>query len=346
VVHKQVNFIGTKHLGYNKDNVILFKKEGNLNDKLESFLNEIKTIPGVVNASNMATELTGNRTGTSVSWEGKNPDDKTSFKYIHVNYDFVETMGIEMKEGRSFSREYGSDSTKIIFNEAAITAMGLTNPIGQTINQWGEDKQIIGVARNFHFESLYEPLKPCFFILNEHGGNIIVRIKAGSERETLQKVGAYYKQFNEGMDFEYTFLDEKFGALYVAEQRVAALSTYFAAIAVLISCLGLFGLATFTAERRRKEIGIRKVLGSSELAIVGLLSAEFTRLVLISILIALPLSYLLTSAWLSNFAFSIGLAWWYFAGAGLLALLIAWLTVGSQAMKAAKANPIQTLREE
>jgi ABC-type antimicrobial peptide transport system permease subunit len=287
-----------------------------------------------------------NGTGTSISWEGKDPEDKTSFKYIHVNYDFVETIGIEMAEGRPFSREYGSDSTKIIFNEAAIEAMRLKNPIGKMVNQWGENKQIIGVAKNFHFESLYEKMKPCFFILNEHGSNIIVKLKAGQEREAIASIGEFYKEFNSGVAFEYTFLDENFGALYVAEQRVAALSRYFAGIAILISCLGLFGLAAFTAERRRKEIGIRKVLGSSELGIVRLLSGEFTKLVMASTLIALPLSYLLTSAWLENFAFSIGLEWWFFAGAGIVALFIALITVGSQAIKAARANPIKTLREE
>ena len=147
VVHKQVNFIQTKNLGDDKEQVIIFKKEGKLDDKLETFIREIKTITGVVNASNLAQDLIYNGTGTSLTWAGKDPEDKTSFKYIHINYDFVETIGIEMAEGRPFSRSYGSDSTKIIFNEAAIQAMGLKNPVGQTVNQWGEDKQIIGIAK-------------------------------------------------------------------------------------------------------------------------------------------------------------------------------------------------------
>jgi ABC-type antimicrobial peptide transport system permease subunit len=173
-----------------------------------------------------------------------------------------------------------------------------------------------------------------------------VKIKAGRERETLERIQKFYEEYNQGLLFEFAFLDESYQALYAAEQRVAILSRYFATIAIIVSCLGLFALAAFTAERRRKEIGIRKVLGSSEWAIVRLLSTEFTKMVLTAIGIALPISYLLTRQWLDNFAFRIDLQWWYFAAAGLIALLIAWLTVGMQAAKAARVNPIQTLREE
>jgi ABC-type antimicrobial peptide transport system permease subunit len=174
----------------------------------------------------------------------------------------------------------------------------------------------------------------------------MVKIAAGKEQETIDKLARFYGKYNPGFTFEYKFLDADYQAQYAAEKRVSVLSKYFAGLAILISCLGLFGLATFTAERRRKEIGIRKVLGSTEMGIVYLLSGEFTKMVLVAVVIALPLSYLLTKQWLDNFAFSIDLEWWYFVGAGLAALLISWLTVGTQAIKASRINPIHTLRDE
>jgi ABC-type antimicrobial peptide transport system permease subunit len=281
------------------------------------------------------------------NWEGKDPNDNTSFEKVVVYYDMMETLGFQLKEGRTFSKAYGADSAKVIFNEAAIAHMGLENPLGKTIKLWGKEYQIIGVAKNFHYESLHETIKPLIFRLwPERTNKFMVKIQAGKEKETISRLDGFYTKFNPGFSFDYKFLDEEYGAQYEAEKRVSLLSRYFAGLAIVISCLGLFGLAAFTAQRRRKEIGIRKVLGSGELAIVGLLSGEFTRLVLIAIVIALPVSHLLTSAWLSNFAFSIEVKWWYYVGAGLLALLIACITVGTQAIKASRINPIQTLREE
>jgi ABC-type antimicrobial peptide transport system permease subunit len=225
--------------------------------------------------------------------------------------------------------------------------MGFTDPVGKSVSMWGKKRQIIGVTSNFHFESLHEKVAPMLFILEpEQTGQMFVKIAAGKENEVISKLSKVYEAYNAGFTFDYKFLNADYQAQYAAEQRVSILSRYFAGLAILISCLGLFGLATFTAERRRKEIGIRKVLGSTEMGIVYLLSGEFTKMVLAAVCIALPLSYLLTKQWLDNFAFSIDLQWWYFVGAGLAALLIAWLTVGLQAIKAARINPIQSLRDE
>jgi ABC-type antimicrobial peptide transport system permease subunit len=174
----------------------------------------------------------------------------------------------------------------------------------------------------------------------------MVKLPAGKEKETIERLEQFYKNFNPGFSFDYKFLDQEYQAQYNAEKRVAALSKYFAGLAILISCLGLFGLAAFTAERRFKEIGIRKVLGSSVFGIVWLLSSDFTKIVFVSILIALPISYFITKHWLDSFAFKIELKWWYFIGAGLTSLLIAWLTVGTQAIKAARINPTQCLHNE
>jgi ABC-type antimicrobial peptide transport system permease subunit len=342
--------VQNQHLGYEKENVILINKEGKLwhGNNQNTFLEEVKNIPGIVNASSIAHNMAGHNSGTTgIHWEGKDPNDNTEIENVAVNYNMIETLAIDMKEGRTFSKEFGADSTKIIFNEAAVKFMNLTDPVGKVVKLWGNDVEIIGVTKDFHFESLHEKVKPLFFRLNHnHTNTIMVRIHAGSEKEAITALQKKYESYNPGFIFEYKFLDQNYEAQYEAEKRVSSLSQYFAGLAILISCLGLFGLASFTAERRRKEIGIRKVLGSSQLSIVYLLSGEFTRMVLISMIIALPLSYLMLSYWLTNFAFQIDLRAWYFIGAGLLALVIAWLTVGTQAIRAAKANPVHSLRSE
>ena len=191
--------------------------------------------------------------------------------------------------------------------------------------------EIVGIAQDFHFESLHEPVKPLMmYMYPDWTKDVIVSVAAGKEQSVIRKLAELYRTHNPGFPFDYQFLNEDYQALYTAEQRVSTLSKYFAGLAILISCLGLFGLAAFTAERRLKEIGIRKALGASATSIVRLLSGDFTRMVLAAIAIALPISYFAAQRWLQNFAFHIDLQWWYFAGAGLLALLIAWLTVGLQ----------------
>ena len=347
VIYQQMKFIQSKNLGYEKDNMITFAAEGKLAEDPGTFLNEIKNITSVVNASYMRGDLTGLHGGTTaLEWEGKDPDKTVDFELIGAGYDLVETLGIELAEGRAFSRDFGSENSTIIFNEVAIERMGLSDPVGNTITLWGEEKQIIGVVKNFHFESLYKNVNPLFFQLSPTASSLLVKVKEGSEQETIAQLEKYYQEYNVGIPFEYQFLDESYQKMYAAEQRVSTLSRYFAGIAILISCLGLFGLAAFTAERRLKEIGIRKILGASDFGIVRLLSGDFTKMVLVAIFIALPISYFVAQRWLQDFAFHIELRWWYFAGAGLLALLIAWFTVGLQTVRAARVNPVECLKDE
>ncbi len=347
VVYKQIQLIQTKNLGYNRDNILMFKKEGKLQEKLETFLQEVKNIPGVINASNTWGNLTSaDQTTDALDWEGKSPGSRITFANLQVNYDFIQTLSIQLTEGRAFSRNYGADSSKIILTEGAIAAMGLQNPVGKTVKLDGKDLQIIGVVKNIHLESLHAPMKPAFLLLRPEADNIMVKIKAGTEKETIEQMASLYREYNQELPFEYKFLDDDFQTLYVAEQRVATLSQYFAGLAILISCLGLFGLAAFTAERRRKEIGVRKVLGASRASIVYLLSSDFTKLVLVAICLSLPLSYLIVKHWLQSFEYRIALEWWYFVGAGLAALLIAWLTVSTQAIRAASDNPVHSLKDE
>lgn len=347
VVYKQIEYIQSKSLGYDRENVIYFDREGRTenNDNLESFLAEIRSIPGVITASSTQHDMTGHNSGTSgVEWPGKDPNDKTEFENVTVNYEMMETLGITMAQGRTFSRNF-TDTARIIFNEAAVAFMGLEDPVGKTVKLWGHNMEIIGVAKNFNFESLRENVRPAFFRVDPASTYLVmVKLAPGEQGETIKKINSFYEKYNPGFTFDYKFLDAEYQDQYVAEQRVATLSRYFAGLAILISCLGLFGLAAFTAERRQKEIGIRKALGAGELGIVFLLSQDFTRIVLMAIVIALPTSYILSTYWLSNFAFHITLQWWYFISAGLIALSIAFLTVATQAMKAAGLNPTQSLR--
>ena len=272
----------------------------------------------------MMGTLTGNFGSTyGVNWEGKDPDANIRFENFPVSIDMIETLGIKMLEGRSFSGKFINKENKLIFNEAAIEAMGLKDPVGKTVKFWGKDCQIIGVTRNFNFESLHENIKPLFFwVAPDRTLNIMVRIEPGKEKEAVTSLEKLYKEFNPGFTFDYKFLDADYQAQYIAEQRVSILAKYFAGMAILISCLGLFGLASFTAERRVKEIGIRKVLGAGELGIIRLLTVDFTRMVLLAIAIALPVGFIIARNWLAGYAYRIELKWLYFITAGVIALMI------------------------
>ncbi len=347
VVYNQIQFVQNNNLGFDKDNVIYFPKEGDANQNLETFLAELDKIPGVKSVTSISQNFIGNDNSTGdLSWEGKQSNEIVSFTNMSGNYDLIETLDIKMKEGRAFSKKFGSDANKIIFNAKAIEVMGLNNPVGSTIRLWGEDYQIIGVTENFHFESFHEEIKPTFIRLApEESMMVMARIEAGKEKATIGDVISFYENFT-GYPCDYRFMDDDFQEQYVAETRVSKLSRYFAGLAILISCLGLFGLASFTAERRKKEIGIRKTLGATNMSVIMLLSKDFTKVVLISLVLSLPISYFLTKSWLEGFAYHIDLQWWFFAGAGLMALVISWLTVGIQSFKAAKVDPIISLRAD
>jgi predicted lysophospholipase L1 biosynthesis ABC-type transport system permease subunit len=311
-------------------------------------MNEIRNVPGVLGASTFGHSMNGHSSGTSgVYWEGKDPEDRTEFEVVRVDYGSIEILKIEMAQGRAYSRDFYPDTARVIFSEAAIKYMGIKDPIGKKVTVWGKQFEIIGISKDFHYESLHEVFKPVVLRLEpESTWMIMAKIEKGKEQETIAALKKVYERLSPGFVFEYKFLDEYYQSQYVAEQRVATLSKYFAGLAILISCLGLFGLAAFTAERRLKEIGIRKVMGSTEFGIIYLLSAEFTRIVLVANLIALPIAYFLSRSWLGEFAFRIELKWWFFVAAGVAALAIAWLTVGSQAYKAARVNPTRCLRDE
>jgi len=352
VVYQQVDFVQSKHLGYDKANVLTFEKEGAIAKNGQSFLEELRRTPGIQGASAIQQSIVQGRGSIGAStygieWPGKTKNDVVDFIIRAVDFDLLETLGMKIAEGRSFSPEFGAETTKVIFNEAAIKAMGLKNPVGTTVKLWGEDKQIVGVVKDFHVTSLHEKIRPMIFSCNPQNTNsIVAKLENGKEKETLKQLDALYKKFNPGYVLDYTFLDDTYQKQYVSEQRVSLLSQYFAGLAILISCLGLFGLAAFNAEVRTKEIGIRKVLGASVENVVLLLSKDFLRLILLAALIAFPLAWWALNVWLNGFAYHITISPWLFVIAGVAILLIALLTLSYQSVKTALMNPIKSLRTE
>jgi predicted permease len=349
VVSKQITFIKNKSLGYNKQNIIRIGVDSRLREKLDHYLESVKQIPGVVNAASVGHSFLGRNNNTSgLEWEGKDPEMRILFEHFRGSYDLIETMQMEISEGRSFSKDFIADTTKMILNERAVEIMGFEDPIGQKIRLWDElDFEVIGVVRDFHFQSMHEPIEPAFFrVQPEYTWNIMIRLESERIEESIAEIRNHYQDFNQGFIFDYEFFDEDYKELYASEKRVVTLSRYFAGIAIFITCLGLFGLASFTAERRQKEIGIRKALGSEVREIVILLSTDFTRMVTMAIFIGVPISYLLLDHWLTQFHYRIQLGADHFVVSGLLSLVIAWLTVGGHAFKAARINPTICLRDE
>ena len=347
-IYKQMNLVQTINLGYAKDNIISFKNEGALSKSLDPFMTDLKNIPGVVSASTFGGNMTGEMSGRTekISWEGKRPGDSVYIMNLDVDYEMMEMLDIKMAEGRTFSRQMGMDSLSIILNATAVAAMGIKNPIGKTVTMWGATYHIIGIAKDFHFESLYEKVKPCLIRCAQGNYNIFVKINNAKQKETLEAISKLYRAYNPIFPFSFTFLDENYQAMYVAEQRVAALSRFFAGLTIIISCLGLFGLAAFTAEKRKKEIGIRKVIGASVSNVVMLLSKDFLRLVLLAVVIAFPLAWWALNQWLNGFAYRVHMNAAVFINAGLSIIAIALLTISIQSVKAAIANPVKALRAE
>ena len=350
VIQMQMEFVQKRNLGYEKDNVLQFDKEGAVAQNTTTFLEQIKKIPGVANASAISqstVQSVNNNTTYGIEWPGKTAKDMVNFVVRNVDYEMIETLGIKLKEGRSFSRQFGADSTKLIFNEAAVKVMGLKNPVGTKVNMWGNEMEIVGIVKDFHIASMYEPIAPMVFRYDPTRTTLILaKLQAGMEKETISRLAAFYKTYNPGYTFDYKFLDNAYQAQYISEQRVSALSKYFAGLAILISCLGLFGLATFNVEARTKEIGIRKVLGASVSNVMIMLSKDFFKLVIISIMIAFPLAWWAMSSWLNGFAYKINIGATVFIVAFIAILLITLITVGYQAIKAALANPVKSLRTE
>jgi ABC-type antimicrobial peptide transport system permease subunit len=349
VTYRQMNFIQTKNLGYDRDNLLYIPIEGELINKYDVFKQLASAMPGVLDMSKMRNSPTviEHHTG-SISWPGKDPGLTISFADGVVGYDFIKTMKLQLKEGRDFSKDFGGDSLSFLLNETAANRIGFQNPIGQTIIWGNHPGKVIGVLKDFHFGSMHQPIEPLIVRLDENWpwGTILVRIRSGSTKEVIGSLDNLCKKLNPKFPFTYQFSDLEFAKMYKSEQIISKLANYFAALAIFISCLGLFGLATFIAAQRTKEIGVRKVLGASVPAIIQLLSGSFLKLISIAMLIGFPIAWIVMNNWLQNFAYKITIDWWVFALAGGTTILTALLTVSYQSIRAAIANPVGALRTE
>jgi ABC-type antimicrobial peptide transport system permease subunit len=348
VINKQIEYTQSKPLGYDRRNIVTFQSKGLEEEQFITFLTALKNIPGVVSTGNMAGDfLWGEDSGSGYWWGTDETNRNHLFKSPKMGVNSIETLGLKLLEGRTFSQELNDGNDQIIVNEAAAKMMGLENPAGKFI-KYGDDKrkEIIGMVQDFQYGSLHQKVEPMIIRYRYLGRECIVKLQTGAEVNTLDKIEALYAQFHPRYHFDVSYLEDDYMALYQSEEKESVLSNFMAIVAIIISCLGLFGLAAFTAERRIKEIGIRKILGASRLVIVRLLTGSFTKTVIISIIIALPIGYFLADSWLQNFAYTVDLSWWYFAVAGGMALLIAWLTVGFQTVKAATVNPVDCLKNE
>jgi hypothetical protein len=282
-----------------------------------------------------------------LNWPGRDPKKDNQVSAMAVGHDFVKTMGIKLVGGRDFSKDRVTDSSAYLINESAAKLMGMKDPVGREVTFWRGKGPIVGVMKDFHLQSLHQPITPLVLILQpENTSYLLVRTRAGATPQALAALELLTRQFNPNYPFGYHFADEEYDRMYRSEKQVSLLINYFGVLAIVISCLGLFGLAAFTAQQRTKEIGIRKVLGASVVSIVSLLSKDFLKLVLVALVLAVPVAGWALGKWLDSFQYSTRLDWWIYAVAGLLAAGIALLTVSFQSIKAALMNPVKSLRSE
>jgi putative ABC transport system permease protein len=349
VIYQQVNYVQTKNLGFNRSNLIYIPIEGGLAEKYNHFKEKALSSPGITDVSRMLQTPTGYHHYTGdISWPGKAAENKEPIADATVGYDFVKTLQLKIKEGRDFSTNYGTDSTNFLINESMATKLNYQNPIGKQLS-WGNNKGVIvGVLKDFHFYSMHTAIDPMVIRLDEKRkyGTALIRVEAARTKDALAALEKLNKDINPKTPFSYQFADEAYATLYKNEQLVSKLADCFAIIAIFICCLGLLGLITFTAEQKTKEIGIRKVLGASVANIVQMLSKDFLKLVLLAAIIAFPVAWWAMQKWLQAFVYHVTLSWWMFASAGILTIVIALITISSQSIKAAIANPVSSLRSE
>jgi putative ABC transport system permease protein len=353
VITRQTNYVQNTNLGYDRENLIYTRIEGDMGkeDRYQLFKNRVSRMPGValVDRSSEAPHAMDFVVTDAIDWQGKDKNASVGFKPSSVGFDFIKLMNLKIAEGRGFNREIGTDSTDaFMVNEEAVKEMGMKDPIGKWVSAWKKKGHIIGVLKDFHTHSLREPIRPVILDVKEYEyfGVLIIRTKPGQTKQALASIARLYGELNPSYPFSYQFVDEEYKKLYSNELIITDLSVLFATLAIVISCLGLLGLVMFSAEQRVKEIGVRKVLGASLGQIVGLFSKDFLKLIMIAFLIAAPVSWYAMHQWLQDFAYKIEISWWIFVLAAAISVMIALITVSYQAIKAAVANPVKSLRTE
>jgi ABC-type antimicrobial peptide transport system permease subunit len=352
VVFKQIHYAMDRPVGYDRNGLIAIPMATDEFYRHFESLHDDLLHSGAVSEASLATSATtqvSNYT-TNLEWQGKDPRVTVSFATIGVTHEYGKTVGFQFLTGRDFSRSLLTDSSTAILNEAAVRSMGLRSPLGQVI-KWGDDNfTVIGVVKDMVMESPYEPVQQTIFYLRkkfdpEDFLNVRLSPNAGIAA-ALEKVGSVCKTYSPSAPFEYKFADEEYAQKFNDEQRIGQIAGFFTILAIFISCLGLFGMATFMAEQRIREIGVRKVLGASVLSLWGLLSREFIILVTISMVIAIPLAYYFMHEWLSHYPYRSGMPWWIFAAVAAGALAITMLTISYQSIRAALMSPVKSLRSE
>jgi len=346
VIGKQLTYIQGKNLGLDRENVFRFELK-NMRGKYEAVRNELLREPSISGVTTTGQDVLQVGSNTTMNdWPGKDPGKTLLITSLPVERDFLSMMHIKLKEGKGFSGT-AADSGYFLLNETAISAMGLKDPVGKQFTLFNTKGIIAGVIQDFHFKDMHQKIGPCaIFWRPDWIGQLYVRAAAGHTPDAIEAVKKIWKVYNPDYPLEYNFLDDAYNKLYATDQRTGSLFKVFAFIAIFISCLGLFGLMTYTAQLKTREIGIRKVLGASVSSVTGLLAKDFISLVFIAILIASPIGWYFMDRWLQDFAYRSPIPWWVFPVAGAFALLIAVLTVSFQAIKAALANPIRSLRTE
>ena len=349
VIFRQLNYIRNMDMGYDREHIIHMNMVGDSNEKYETLKQELIKGQNVVAVSASFALPTRNfNSPGSPDWEGRPADKEINMNTDFVDYDYFETLGIEMAEGRAFSRDFAMDAEEAyIVNEELVKQMGMKQPVGKRFAFWAEWGTIVGVVKDFHFQSLHNKINPISFKFNPGWLRwLYVRIKPDDIQATIGFMKNTWNGIVPDYPFEYHFLDESFEELYKSEQQMSAITNYFTILGIFIACLGLFGLAAFMAERRTKEIGIRKVLGASVPKLIYLLSSEFAKLVLVANIVAWPVAYFVAHQWLQNFAYRTNIHVGMFLMAAALSLFIALATVSFKALKTATANPAKALRYE
>ncbi len=356
IVFQQLNYIQSKNVGFNKDQVLILGGTGALKENQEAYKNEISQLAGVKSATgaNFLPVSNSSRNDNLFSKDAVlNKDNGFNMQVWGIDYNYITTLGMELAKGRNFSKEFGTDSSGIIINETTAKMLGYADPIGKkvyTSDGDGTDMNvaytIVGVVKNFHFSSLRENIGPLCMKLGINRNGLAFKVNTADMPNLLSQIESKWKKFAPDMPFLHSFLDDSFDEMYRAEQRIGKVALIFAILTILIACLGLFGLVIYMTEQRIKEIGIRKVLGASINSIVEMLSKDFLLIVLISICIASPIAYFAMKSWLQSFAFRVDISWWVFVLSGILTILIAFLTVGYLSVKAALMNPVKSLKTE
>ncbi|GAB4014178.1 ABC transporter permease [Spirosoma migulaei] len=350
IVFRQIEHAKDRPVGYSRTGLIeIGMNAPELSGHYTALRNDLINTGAVAGMAESSGSITSQSGGTTnISWKGKKDDSKPLVMSNYITHDYGKTVGWQVKEGRDFSRDFTTDSSSMILNEAAVKLMGLKRPIGEIIGQSGREYKVVGVIKDMVKEDPFKPVSPSFFAVNYRNVNTITLRLAPqlSAHVALSKVEQVFKSYSPDSPFDYKFVDDQFSKKFGTEERIGRLAGGFSGLAVLISCLGLFGLASFMAEQRTKEIGIRKVLGASVFNVWRLLSKEFVILVLIAFCLAVPIAYYVLSDWLQNYQYRTELSWWIFAASGAGAVVVTLLTISFQSIKAALTNPVKSLRSE